>query len=129
MGSNHLWFYEVTLAPEAGSIATARQFVRGHLDAHDLPLLVDDITLAASELATNAVAHAGTPFTVSLTALVGTVILAVKDGSALRPIRMDAQLLDATGRGVAIVDYLSREWGVNAHPHAGKSVWAAFDAG
>ena len=129
MSPNHLWFYEVTLAPEAESISTARQFVRGHLDSHDLPLLVDDMTLVASELATNAVAHAGTPFTVSLTALVGTVILAVKDGSALRPIRMDPHLLDATGRGVAIVDFLSREWGVSSHPYEGKSVWAAFDAG
>jgi hypothetical protein len=31
------------------------------------------------------------------------------------------------GRGMAIVNAVSRAWGVVAEPGAGKSVWAAFD--
>ena len=122
-----LWFHEITLAPEPRSVTTTRRFVREHLNVHDLPLLVEDITLVASELATNALAHAGTPFTVRLSAFADAVILAVRDGSASSPIRVDAQALDAAGRGIAIVDLVSRDWGVVVHARVGKSVWAAFD--
>ena len=124
-----VWFHEITLAPEPQSIAAARRFVRRHLGAHGLALLVDDIVLVASELATNALAHAGTSFTVSLTAFAGTVVLAVRDGSAAFPERVDARAQETAGRGVAIVSAVSREWGVVADGTAGKSVWAAFDAG
>jgi len=123
-----LWWCAITLSPVAHSIPTARRFVGSHLVSHDLPLLVDDVALVASELATNALAHAGTPFTVSLTAYAGTVVLAVKDGSSASPVRVDAQVLSPAGRGVAIVEDLSREWGVVADTEAGKSVWAAFDS-
>ena len=129
MSSNHLWFYEVTLAPVPASVATARRFVQGHLQGHDQPLLVDDITLVVSELATNAVTHAGTTFTVSLAAFEDTVILQVRDGAVARPIRVNSHVLDAAGRGVAIVDVVSRDWGVVAHPKGSKSVWAAFSRG
>lgn len=123
-----LWFYATTLAAEPESVATARRFVREHLIHHDLPLLVDDITLVASELATNALAHAGTPFTVTITAFADAVILAVRDGSASIPIRVDARDIDDAGRGIAIVDIVSRDWGVVVNGNVGKSVWAAFDA-
>jgi len=40
--------------------------VSRHLLAHDLADMVDDLQLVVSELATNAMLHAQTPFTVSL---------------------------------------------------------------
>lgn len=52
-----------------------RGFVREHLTSHDLPLLTDDATLVASELVTNAILHAGTPFPVTITASPDTVVL------------------------------------------------------
>lgn len=122
-----LWLTEITLAPEPPSVATARRFVREHLNLHDLPSLVDDVTLVTSELATNALAHAGTPFTVTVSASADSVLLEVRDGSASRPVRGDPQDADATGRGIAIVDVVSRNWGVVVDGNAGKSVWAAFD--
>jgi anti-sigma regulatory factor (Ser/Thr protein kinase) len=122
-----LWLHEVTLAAEPESVATARHFVREHLSGHDLPLLADDITLVASELTTNAVTHAGTPFTVTITAFADAVVLTVSDGSASPPRRLDALTEDDAGRGVAIVDVVSRDWGVVVDATAGKSVWAAFD--
>ena len=81
-----VWSREITLAPEAQSVATARRFVREQLNVHDLPSLVDDVTLVASELATNALSHAGTPFTVTITASGDDVVLEVRDGAPSTPV-------------------------------------------
>ncbi len=122
-----LWAHEITLAPERQSVATARRFVREHLTGHGLPLLVDDVTLVASELATNALRHSGTVFTVAITAFSEDLVLAVEDVSSSMPVLVDAGLDDVAGRGLTIVDVLSREWGVVVGQDVGKSVWAAFD--
>jgi anti-sigma regulatory factor (Ser/Thr protein kinase) len=122
-----LWAHEITLAPERQSVATARRFVREHLTGHGLPMLVDDVTLVASELATNALRHSGTVFTVAITAFSEDLVLAVEDGSSSMPVLVDAGLDDVAGRGLTIVDVLSREWGVVVGQDVGKSVWAAFD--
>ena len=44
-----LWSHEITLASQDRSVAAARRFVSDRLDRHDLPMLVDDVTLVASE--------------------------------------------------------------------------------
>lgn len=125
-----LWHHEITLAPQAQSIATVRQFVRGHLVSHGLqPGLADDVELVASELATNALEHARTGFTLSLAATTDTVTVVVQDGSTARPQLIEAQGTDVAGRGMAIVDSLSRQWGVTVQGTPGKAVWAAFDVG
>ena len=120
-----LWAHEITLAPEPESAAATRHFVREHLGFHGMNELVDDITLVASELATNVVLHAGTQFTVRLSAFPDTVILSVGDGSALKPVLINARPGDIAGRGIAIMDMVSRDWGVVA-VDLGKSVWASF---
>jgi hypothetical protein len=98
-----------------------------HLVEHGLPDLVDDLMLAVSELATNAVQHARTPFTVTLQRHGASVLIAVKDGSTETPAPADAHLLDLGGRGLSIVACLSRDWGVIAGHDGTKSVWASFD--
>jgi two-component sensor histidine kinase len=122
-----LWAHGITLSPELQSVATARQFVREHLTGHDLPLLVDDVTLVTSELATNALRHAGTAFTVTITAFADDVVLEVEDGSLSVPVLVDAGVDDVVGRGMSIVDVVARDWGVVVEADVGKSVWAAFD--
>jgi anti-sigma regulatory factor (Ser/Thr protein kinase) len=122
-----LWAHRITLAPERQSVATARRFVGEHLTGHDLALLVDDVTLVASELATNAMRHAGTAFTVTITAFPDDVVLSVEDGSLTIPVLVAAGDEDVVGRGMAIVDVVSRDWGVVVDGAVGKSVWAAFD--
>ena len=84
--------------------------------------------MVTSELTTNAILHAATPFTVTITAYPNTVVLTVLDGSPVSPIRVNAQADDPSGRGVAIVDLVSRDWGVALDASGGKAVWAAFDA-
>ncbi len=80
----------------------------------------------ASELATNAMLHARTPFTVSLEQLVRVVLLTVQDGSPSAPERVDAQVMDTQGRGMLLVDHTSHDWGVTEGPGGSKSVWASF---
>jgi anti-sigma regulatory factor (Ser/Thr protein kinase) len=96
------------------------------LVAHDLSRLVDDVQLVTTELVTNAMRHAQTPFTVILREFKGTVRLEVLDGCPVQPILVVAGSEDDGGRGISIVDAVSREWGVTSRGAAGKSVWAEF---
>ena len=127
MSVHRPWSHETELAAEASSVSRARTFVAGHLRDHALGSLVDDIELVVSELATNAVMHAGSAITVTLRAFEQTVLLEVLDGAQTGPTVRSSRTLDTDGRGMAIVQALSRDWGVNARGTAGKSVWAAFE--
>ncbi len=80
----------------------------------------------ASELATNALVHAQTAFTVTLAGLDETVLLTVRDHSLARPTRHASQALDQAGRGLEIVNIASLEWGTNEDGAGSKSVWASF---
>jgi anti-sigma regulatory factor (Ser/Thr protein kinase) len=122
-----LWSHETVLPAGAISASQAREFVRFHLQEHHLPHLVEDVRLVVSELATNAVTHAGTPFTVVLLADAHRVLLTVQDGSPSPPFQVATQALDMGGRGLFIVNMVSRQWGVEIRPDGIKSVWAAFD--
>jgi anti-sigma regulatory factor (Ser/Thr protein kinase) len=128
MSVHQQWSHEDEFAAEAISACEARAFVARHLLSHEMPGLVDDLELVVSELATNAMVHAQTPFTVILRAADNTVSLEVLDGEQAGPTLVVARELDTNGRGVAIVNALSRNWGVNARASGGKSVWAQFDA-
>lgn len=127
MSGQRRWSHQTDLAAHASSASQARAFVSLHLLAHDLAVMVDDIQLVVSELATNAMMHAQTPFTVSLWAVDGTVRLEVLDGSNVGPALMVPNSLDPSGRGVAIVDAVSRDWGTVSRASGGKSVWAEFE--
>jgi anti-sigma regulatory factor (Ser/Thr protein kinase) len=131
MGHTSGWTHETVLDAEPVSVAKARDFVSVHLLDHRLPQLADDVRLVVSELATNAMVHAGTPFTVTLTGLERSVMLTVRDGSPLEPVPVPAPAavhqLDPGGRGLVIVDMVSRTWGFDTEEDRTKSVWASFD--
>ena len=120
------WGHESALPADPVSVAAARSFVRQHLGEHDLRSLVDDARLVVSELATNAIRHARTPFVVTLSRLDGSVTLSVSDGSQEAPTPTTALVLAEDGRGLWIVDHLSREWGVRMLADGGKTAWASF---
>ena len=125
------WTVESAFGANPTSIATAREFVREALQRHGLRHLVDDVRLVVSELSTNAMLHARTPFTVTLTGTrEGAVLLTVRDGAPHGPARTSAQVLDTSGRGLSIVDLVSSDWGVSPAVDAthAKSVWASFQA-
>ena len=122
------WSHHLVLPAERSSAHEVRQFVRRHMVEHGLPELVDDVQLVATELATNSILHARTPFTVTLSWADQRVILRVRDRSPRTVVQVDADPLDANGRGLTIVSRLSQKWGVTHGPEGSKAVWASFDA-
>jgi len=52
--------------------------------------------------------------------------LAVVVGSSVVPVRSLGGLMDVDGRGLTIVQKLSREWGVTGSANGSKAVWASF---
>ena len=106
------------------SAAEARSFVADVLRDFGLTALVADAVLVVSELATNAVRHAHTAFSVTVDCRAGGgALLSLRDGSPHHPIPVTAGQLDEAGRGLALVQLLSNDWGVSTQPDGGKSVW------
>lgn len=118
----------VTLPPASTSVPAARRFLQDALDGWGADGFSWTATQILSELATNAVLHAGTSFTVTLTLSGDVLRLAVTDSSARSPRERHYGLEATTGRGVQLVAALSRTWGVDAEP-GGKTVWCDLEAG
>lgn len=114
---------------EPTSVAVARREIAADLVDNGVPPdCVDDVTLVASELLSNAVRHTdltpngdlGIAWTISPT----TVLVSVADGSSAEPqLRVPAED-EPAGRGLAIIDLISSDWGVERLQN-GKRVWAA----
>ena len=104
------------------SVAEARRFVLGALS--DVPVESREvIAVMVSELATNALRHAETPFSVRVEQAPGTVRVEVADGGEGRPAVRSPEPSEPSGRGLRIVESLSDTWGVTAASGAGKTVW------
>jgi len=115
-----------TWTGDVAHIAQARHFVAGHLAAHGCEDVVPDAGLIVSELATNALVHAGTGFKVTVEVGDDAVLLRVADGSAHPPVLGELGLEETSGRGLGIVAALADAWGVTPEPDGGKSVWATL---
>jgi anti-sigma regulatory factor (Ser/Thr protein kinase) len=100
----------------------ARWFVAEVLRSWDCHDLVDDAVLVVSELATNAMAHGGTDFTVSLVKSGPVIRVIVGDGSSTVPTYRKAPVSAENGRGLHLVENLSRGWGYELVA-GGKLVW------
>lgn len=113
--------FEASFACDPAEIATAREFAVASVPDASLG---DALRLAVSELATNAVIHARTPFTVRVVRHGGggTVRVSVTDHSTDLPVRQERRPDAAGGRGIAIVEHLASEWGVESSD-GGKTVW------
>ncbi len=125
-GNASYWSHEATFEASPTSAFHARTFVSQHLIDHRLLYLVDPVRLVTSELATNALVHAQTAFSVNLAASDQAVLLTVRDESRALPTRRAAQAMDLSGRGLEIVDSVSLGWGTNENGAGSKAVWASF---
>jgi anti-sigma regulatory factor (Ser/Thr protein kinase) len=88
--------------------------------------LYQDAAMVVTELVANAVDHAGTPSTVTVTLDDHELCVAVRDGrpdAAPRPRPVDPTA--PRGRGLQMVDALATSWGVTVHAD-GKTVWAVL---
>ena len=105
-------------------MGAARRFVRDILvtrRVHDD--VVDTVELLTSELVTNAVIHARSSPQLSVTLGDAVVRIEVCDTDASPPTRRLLDTEAASGRGIAIVDELAVDWGVDLIPDDGKRVW------
>jgi anti-sigma regulatory factor (Ser/Thr protein kinase) len=104
--------------------AAARRFVAHVLQrwGHS-PSLLEDAKLVVSELASNAVVHACSPFSVEICPSGSAVRLSVSDRSHARPLLRDHDRLAVSGRGLRLIDALAANWGVEI-TEEGKTVWA-----
>ena len=123
------WSHQTTLAASPVSASEARRFVCDHLVDHRLLYLVDPVRLVASELATHALVHARTAFTLTLAAVGDTVVLTVRDDSdsdSGSSWVSDASAATPTAvRGLEIVNLVSLEWGVGSDGGV-QTLWASF---
>ncbi|MGW6443445.1 ATP-binding protein [Lentzea sp. NPDC055074] len=111
---------------DVADIAAVRHWARSSLPAVDEDDL-GDVLLVITELVSNVHDHAAFPAQIELSwsSQPCLVRIAVQDASAaqpeLRPFSADA----ARGRGLMLVDQLSKQWGVTALG-TGKTVWAVL---
>ncbi len=109
-------------APSPHSIAEARRFVSSRASVAASAQL-EKLLLIVSELATNAVRHAATPFVVEVATEFGGVRVSVRDRCKTEIGATTAPMESECGRGLGLVDALADAWGVRGTAH-GKVVWA-----
>ena len=105
------------------SVAQARHFANSVLEAGGATDDAWPVTQVVSELATNAVVHAGTPFVLSISHDASHIRIAVTDRRPLARASMRRLSNEATtGRGLQMVQTLGQAWGVD-QTDAAKTVW------
>lgn len=121
------------LDPEPTAPRQARDLIRRTLLRWDLTPLYDAAALVTTELVTNAVTHASTPLTISISRPHSTgnrtrpaARLAVRDLNNELPVLIWTAPPLPGGRGIWLVDSIARAWGtIPLDP--GKTVWAVLD--
>ena len=117
----------VDLPPEPSSATRARQLAREHV-AECPAAVIDTVALLVTELVTNAVVHGRGPISVRTVLDPVSLRVEVQDTASDLPHRIDADQARDGGRGLAIVDAFSREWGCTVVRGAsGKSVWFTME--
>lgn len=112
--------------PDPQAVSAVRRFLRRALTAIEAgPAgdgLVYRLIMAANELATNAVLHARTEFTVRVLIDAHRVRVEVSDGNTRMPQPCLTPAEATSGRGLAIVDGTGLQWGAERHAR-GKTLW------
>ena len=115
------------------SVAVARQRLAADLSAAGIfDAAVGDAVLVVSELLSNAIRHArplpGASVQVAWAVDEDVIEVAVSDGGApTMPVCGHATVSSLGGRGLDIVEYLARRWGVRSDD-SGQTVWAVLAA-
>jgi hypothetical protein len=108
-----------TFAFTGDAPARARHFAVAALRGWGADDLADDAALVVTELAANAIVHAHTAFTVTLSARDDLLRISVRDASP----RHGGELRPAPLHGLGAVDAMAIRWGVESLGRAGKTVW------
>lgn len=105
------------------SVSAARGFVGGVLREWGDERVAEEAGLVVTELATNAVIHARSKFSVSVRQSDDVLRVAVTDTSPRSPVARSRSNQATTGRGMRLVAAFAEVWGVDRHSD-GKTVWA-----
>jgi anti-sigma regulatory factor (Ser/Thr protein kinase) len=127
------------LSGDRAGCAQAREFTERVLKDWELASCRDDAVTVVSELAANAVLHAGRPdegegsgagVWLKLTRRRAHLVCAVTDqGDTFPGTAHAAGPLEERGRGLFIVEALSQHWGWTRYAPKGKTVWAMLPTG
>lgn len=113
-------------APESSAAREVRIFLRQTLSDWQLDALEWSVTQAVTELATNVILHARTPFSVEIQLEPNKLVIGVTDQSPRRLAMRTSTDEASTGRGLALVAHLSDDWGTRMKED-GKTVWCSFN--
>ncbi|MFR9801197.1 ATP-binding protein [Pseudonocardia sp. RS010] len=86
-----------------------------HVEGED----AEDVLLVVTELAANVVDHAGTPFEITLHREPGALHVSVRDECTTPPVPRGQDPHASRGRGLLVVQAVSRDWGYEVHGGSG----------
>lgn len=118
---------QIALGPDVTSPAEARLFVTHWTRTWGYRSLISSAALLTSELATNAVIHAASPFSVDVANTGHGIHVTVTDPSPAAVTLRDPSQIDEHGRGLRVVDAVSSAWGSEPVRGDGKAVWFELD--
>lgn len=112
------------LPATAAAPGLAREQVRDFLSGRVAPQVIDDATLVASELTTNALRYGAEPISLHLTCSPSSIVVAVQDGSpSVLPYPKILTHTEPNGRGMHLISAASSRWGWDRNVSS-KVVWA-----
>ena len=119
------------LPPEVASPGIARHVTKATLARWSLGEFYDDASVVVSELVTNAIRYGLSPGAGSLLRLVlvryeRQLVCMVTDPTDTAPKMQEPDWVAETGRGLHIIEAMSRAWGWTPLLGGGKAVWASF---
>ena len=115
---------QVQLPCDPASARLARRLVEQTCHEWGIPGMAADAMVVASELTDNMVNHARSDGWLRLDLRGNTLTIAVADADLRLPQLRAPGLRAAGGRGLVLVDKLSRAWGTASRLSGGKVVWA-----
>ena len=122
MANGPLQTFEMDFQPDRQNVSRARKWAVAHAASVSGGDTADVVELLVSELVTNAILHAGTDFTLSVSYEDGLLRVEVRDTSAAKARQRHYGAGATTGRGLGLVEALATEWGVETDAE-GKTVW------
>ncbi len=120
---------QVQLPCDPASARLARRLVAQTCREWEIPAIASDAMVVASELTDNMVYHARSDGWLRLGLRSNMLTVAVADADPRPPRLRVPGLRAAGGRGLVLVDKLSRKWGTASRLPDGKVVWAALTIG
>jgi anti-sigma regulatory factor (Ser/Thr protein kinase) len=119
---------EAVVPNRPDSTPAARAFLSRLLDGWGLPEeVIDDASLLATELLSNAVRHGAGTVTLRVEVEDGVVQVSVHDDAAGLPAVQETDQSSVGGRGLFIVQCVADQWGTDVGD-PGKTVWFRLKA-